>query len=91
MVENLELKKEMPNEGEGPEESESDSGNPRSQRLYIGVVLIKSGAKDVIERNRLEDFRQALNDPNIIEVLTIYRGFRKEFSLETKVVRTLTI
>lgn len=89
MSESLELKKEMP-PLEGSEEADNDAGTPRS-RLYIGVVMMKGGLKDVIERNRLEEFRTALNDPNIIEVLTIYRGFRKEFSLETKVVRTLTI
>jgi hypothetical protein len=88
----LQLKKEMPADppdgGRIEDVEESDRGR---SRLWIAVCRGKAGQPIIIEKNLLVDLRTALNDPEIIDVETIYRGIRKEFTVKTEVVRTLSL
>ena len=86
-MDNLELKKELPIDDV---EADIDAEKGRA-RLWIAVVRMEGERLDVIEKGRLEDLREALNDGHIVSIESIYRGFRKEFKVETKVVRKLGI
>lgn len=81
----FDLKKEMP-----PEVEDNDSEKGRA-RLWVAVCRRGSGQLDVIEKSRIDELREALNDPDIVSVETIYRAFRKEFTIETKIIRKLGI
>lgn len=87
MSDELELKKEMP----APQDNAEGEDGKTTSRLWLALVKMKDGSKNLIEKNLLQDFRTALNDPEIIEVEKIYRGFQKEFKLKTEVVRTLSL
>ena len=67
----------------------TDSAGSSRERLWIGHVMYRDGRKDIIESKSIKEFRNLLQSPTIQEIMTIYRGFRKEFRQE--VIRKVEI